>query len=46
MVGEQEKISDKVVITCVSAVAWLLRGESEEDKGESCLGYQITQNKI
>jgi hypothetical protein len=38
MVGEQENISDKVVITYVSPVAWLLHGESEEDKGESCLG--------
>lgn len=38
MVGEQGNISDKVVITFVGAVAWLLHGESEEDIGKSCLG--------
>jgi hypothetical protein len=38
MVGEQEKILDKVVITYISVLAWLLLGETEEDKGKSCLG--------
>jgi hypothetical protein len=44
MVGEQVNLSDKVVVTYVIALsfylalAWLLHGETEEDKGKSYVG--------